>query len=663
MALVETDQPNVLKLIQAADFLVNLPQISTTRPSDRMLAERPGLTQVVRIEHTDATKLTSLLNKFMTPRAGNILPIPESNLLVITDYTSNVMKVMEVIELLDVPRPKIELRIIPVEHVAAEKLAVQVTKVLADEQAVAGGVSKATTARISAAQDGRSLIIVAEPADLARIRELAGLFDVDPGIEDRIYSLQYLQADRAKSLLEALLKGAPDAAGAAPSFSIHADTTSNLLIVWADRATHKKISEYTARFDQPGAVAGPTELRVYRLLNARVEDIVRSLEGLLQAQVTVTAEVVSSTSKVGRREGFTGPPPVGPNLPVMPGRAELPRPPAYTGSGPLGRPSAAPQVPLSLQADDVTITTEPNSNSLIVVAPSQRHEQIKSLLDVLDKRRPQVLIEMLLVTIDSSDSLSVGIELERIELSGMGTDYLIFTSFGLSGVDPATGERSLSGSAGLNTAVIRPDQVPIILKALASEADARVISSPRILVADNSSATLDSTAEQPFTSINASDTVATTTFAGYAQAGTRLQVSPRISEGDYVELDFSISLSSFAGEGGGGIPPPRSTNSLSSQVRVPDGYTVIVGGLTSEHQQETIAKVPLVGDIPWLGMLFQTRTRSKARSTLYAFIKPVILREDRFEDLKYISTSDLAKADIGRKDTPAMEPQWMDVTE
>jgi len=96
---------------------------------------------------------------------------------------------------------------------------------------------------------------------------------------------------------------------------------------------------------------------------------------------------------------------------------------------------------------------------------------------------------------------------------------------------------------------------------------------------------------------------------------------------------------------------------------VPDGYTVIVGGLTTEQESQTTAKIPLLGDIPFAGVLFRSTTRTKNRSTVYAFIKPLVLRDDRFEDLKYISTADLARADIQPDDVPVAEPQWMDVTE
>ena len=677
MALIETGQAGILKIIGADDVLANLPEISTTQPA-APAAGRMNLTQVVRIEHADIGKLTGLVGKFLTPKVGKLIQVPDTDLILITDYTDHVLKAIEVIGLLDVPGPAAEMVILPVRHVTAKTLAEQVGKVLADQRAVAGERRGAAVAKLSVGPDGRSLLVIAQGQEMARIRELAAMFDVDAGVVERVYALRHLASKRAKGLLESLLKGSTSGSGD-DTIRMLADEQSNALIVWADATTHERIDEYLARFDQPAAAAGPRQLRVYTLVNARADEVAGTLASLLNASGLggVTDGVGSMSATDGERtdtapafgEGFRGASPAGPNVPVMAPMLDLPKPPAYRETHKDTAPDTATTPPRARRAasgqrgDEITITAEPNSNALIVVATPAGHAQIETLLAILDKRRPQVLVEVLLVTIDSSDSVSVGVELTDVSINGEALDYLVFTSFGLSGIDGATGERSLTASGGLNAALIRPEEVPIILKALASEADAKVVSQPRLLVSDNMSATLDSTAEQPFTSINASDTVATTSFAGYAQAGTRLQVQPRISEGDYIELDFAISLSSFSGEGSNGVPPPRSSSSLSTHVRVPDGYTVIVGGLTSETESDSFAKIPLVGDIPYLGHLFQNRTRSQARSTLYAFIRPMILRDARFDDLKYISAADLAKIDVDRHDWPVSEPEWMDTSE
>jgi type II secretory pathway component GspD/PulD (secretin) len=252
----------------------------------------------------------------------------------------------------------------------------------------------------------------------------------------------------------------------------------------------------------------------------------------------------------------------------------------------------------------------------------------------------------------------LGVELETLDL-GDAVDYLFFSSFGLSQVDPVTGARTLIPSSGVNGVVLTPSEVPFILQALATRGNTRVYSAPRILVDDNASGTIESVAESPFTSVNASDTVATTSFAGFAKAGTQLQIEPHIAEGDHLEIKYNLTVSSFTGTGNAAIPPPRSSDTITSTIRVPDGNTVIVGGLLTETTADSSSHVPLLGEIPILGYLFSNKSQSKSKVRLYAFIRPTILRNDRFEDLKYISDRELEAAELDDGE-PACRPQFME---
>jgi type II secretory pathway component GspD/PulD (secretin) len=222
--------------------------------------------------------------------------------------------------------------------------------------------------------------------------------------------------------------------------------------------------------------------------------------------------------------------------------------------------------------------------------------------------------------------------------------FLVFSSFGLSLTDLATGAPTLAPGAGFNGVLIDPGTVHVVVRALASSGRSRIVSAPRILVNDNGTGTLSSVAEAPFTSVNASQTVATTSFAGYASAGTTVSVTPHIAEGDHLQLDYSVTLNSFTGTGAQGVPPPRQTDTINSKVTVPDGYAVVIGGLTRTDLGQTVSKVPILGDIPGLKYLFSSRSETSARTTLVVFLRPVILRDDRFEDLKYLSAGDLEAA-------------------
>jgi general secretion pathway protein D len=192
----------------------------------------------------------------------------------------------------------------------------------------------------------------------------------------------------------------------------------------------------------------------------------------------------------------------------------------------------------------------------------------------------------------------------------------------------------------------------MVIRALASHRRARVISSPRVLVNDNATGELISVTEFPFTSVNASNTVSTTSFAGFAEAGTTIQVTPHIAEGDHLQLEFNVSVNDFTGEGAAGVPPPRQTDEVTSEVTIPDGHTVIVGGLRRTRRSSTYSGLPIIEGIPVLRLIGGRDVRTSENEMLFVFLKPIILRDDKFKDLKTISEQDRQEACI-----PADLPQ------
>lgn len=165
-------------------------------------------------------------------------------------------------------------------------------------------------------------------------------------------------------------------------------------------------------------------------------------------------------------------------------------------------------------------------------------------------------------------------------------------------VDPVSGALSIIPGTGFNGAVIDPDSAQAVLQSLSSHSRAKVLSAPRILVNDNATGVLTSVSEVPYTSVNASQTVATTSFAGFAKAGTTIDVTPHIGEGDHVQLEYSVTLNSFTGTGSSGVPPPRQTDQVESKVVVPDGHTIIVGGLNRRSPSKSVTGLAYLSDVP-----------------------------------------------------------------
>jgi type IV pilus assembly protein PilQ len=170
---------------------------------------------------------------------------------------------------------------------------------------------------------------------------------------------------------------------------------------------------------------------------------------------------------------------------------------------------------------------------------------------------------------------------------------------------------------------------------------------PKVLVGNNQQGTFTSVLQQPFATVNTGTATSTTTFGGTLDAGTIATVRPQIAAGDHLLLDYSVQLSSFVGASAGqGLPPPKQTNSVQSNVSIPDGYTVVVGGLELVTEADAQSRVPLIGGIPILGELFKNRTRNSSRDRFFVFIRANILRHNGYEDLKHLSAVDAGAADV-----------------
>lgn len=306
-----------------------------------------------------------------------------------------------------------------------------------------------------------------------------------------------------------------------------------------------------------------------------------------------------------------------------------------------------------LTSQPATVTADANTNTIIVVGGPSVQRVYEELIRQLDRRRPQVLIESTVVTLDTSRGFSLGVEIGAN--GGDETRRLLFSSFGISQVNPLNGQLTPTQGLGFTGALLKAGDADIVLRALATHSRARIVASPRILVNDNATGTLYSIAESPFTSVNANQSIATTSFAGYAEAGTELTLTPHISEADYLQLEYEVALSSFTGQGANGIPPPRQTDKVASSVTVPDGTTIVVGGLNRKQFRAAVNAVPILGQIPVLGNLFRSRTEDTSSTTLYVFIRPVILRDDQFADLKFMSERDVEAAGLP-PEFPTSEP-------
>lgn len=321
-----------------------------------------------------------------------------------------------------------------------------------------------------------------------------------------------------------------------------------------------------------------------------------------------------------------------------------------------------------LSGDDVFIVADPGNNQIVIRGPRAQVAELERLISRLDQRRPQVYIDVQIVSVTATDDFRLAVETQ-----GLIGQFGLNTNFGLSqlgqgGENPASTEDFKSRKdivtnlSGLTTALIRSESVPLLLTAMKRNADTRILSSPQLLVDDNVEAEIISVDQQPTTTTTVSTGNPTlTSFGGYEEAGTTLYVTPSISDGGYLRLSYEIELSNFIGTGSGGVPPPKQVRNIrSDSVTIPSDTTIIVGGIKVDAKSSTVIKVPILGDIPVLGHLFRDTNKNNSSTRLYVFITPRIARDPTFRDLVLLTRGPQAEAGLAA-DLPPLEPVMIEM--
>ncbi len=472
------------------------------------------------------------------------------------------------------------------------------------------------------------------------------------------------------------------------------DELTSSLVITATPAQHEAIRALIERLDSvPAAARRP--VRTFVIKNRPVQEVLGVLERLLQAGVLEAAGgegAAGQPAQYGSSATGASQPGGGPNdsgsttAALSAGSAAnsraningdpsgaarttpMPPPPRSSGAGNAVSPLLPGGGPTDIVRGGgshssgpgyggnsatgggdrpIVLTTDEGTNTLIAVGEPRLLDRVEALLKTIDVRQPQVMLEVLLVTVSESQALDLGMELEKIRINP-SLSLRLSSLFGL-GVRGAGGDRNAGDASGGTGVILSPGDFSIVFRLLQTIADGRALSMPKLLVGNNQSATLNSVVQQPYASVNASNTVSTTSFGGTQDAGTVVTIKPQIAEGEHLLLTYSVSLSSFVGAASSPtLPPARQQNSVQSVATIPDGYTVVVGGIDVENQGKTTSQVPFLGDIPIIGEAFKSRSNTSSRSRFFVFIRANVLRGAGrgFEDLKYLSDREVVKAGI-----------------
>lgn len=659
-ALVDGDQAGWLQVVEAKDLLDIAPPPEDVDGEVEGQKATAALTRVFRLEHVDPKQTEQIIKPYLTQPGGNLQVVESQGLMIVTDYTPRVARIAKVLKLLDKPAREVEARFYEMRHIDAAEATAELTRILqAKRRAQQAGVGRqADQLPLEILQQERTnrLVMIGEPARLEEAVELIKSIDVDLGLETRLYRFNSVSPGKVDQLVQNLI----DPGAKKRLYRSSADEENGLLVVTTTPGIHEQVTAVQGDLDRE-IEAGQPVLRYFKLRNAKAAEVLATIQQLGGETVLLT-DVRGQSPASGairneeREQGVARD-----NLYENPLDGGIdPRLPSGEGGSRSwqGEAGSVTAFSTSVKTEDATLVPDVNTNTIIVFAEAARQAFYEGLIQQLDKRRPQVMIEVTLVALNTSDGSSVGVEISRTGDADDDPRVLSFSSFGLADSTDAADLLAVSG-LGFNGVILSEDIANVVIRALKTDGSSKVFSTPKLLVNDNASGSLSSTLDIPFLSLNTVDGVQRETVGGSSDAGTAIELSPQISEGDHIKLAYNIEFSSFGDGGSDTLPPPKSSQNVSSEITIPDGHTVVIGGLSSSDYGESISRVPILGEIPILEYLLSSRSKSASETTFFVFIKPLILRDDGFADLKHLTRRELDAAGLPG-DFPKSEPLLME---
>lgn len=636
-----------ISVVKAADA-ANLARIDESVDAENQT--RAGFATVaVRIEHRPAKEVADALASVMSKGTGRTVALAESAILLVSDLQPRLEEAMRCIRMLDCEGVKVQVEQVAVRGMSASQMLAMAAQVAAKREAIGG---RRPAGELLPAPAGDSVLIVAPENQLEEWRELIASLDIGPPVDARTYAPRTFPAADVARLIEESIK--PGGTMQDPRWRAVVDELTGSILITATPDQHQRIVSLLQRLDRvPMGTRRPVRSFVVR--NRPVAEVLAVLQDLIGAGV-LDAGIPEGVAV----QDVAGPVPTQDvQRSVLPPGATPVLPPSQPSQSPLaaGSSNEPTRAGDSARAGErrVTLTADETTSAIIAVGEAQLIGQLDALVRQLDVRQPQVMLEVLLVSLTDGQTLDLGVELEKIEF-GTDVQVRLASLFGLSKSD-GEGGRTVGDPTGFSAVVLDPGDFSVVVRALQTVNQGRSLSMPRLLVNNNQQAVFNSVREEPFVATNASSTVATTSFGGSVNAGTTVTLRPQIAEADHLVLEYSISLSSFVGESSDpALPPPRQQNQVQSTATIPDGYTVVVGGLEATTEGEAVSQIPLLGDIPGVGELFKNRSRSRSRSRFFVFLRADVMRRFDLTGLKYVSDRAASDAAIDNQ-WPILEPR------
>jgi general secretion pathway protein D len=492
---------------------------------------------------------------------------------------------------------------------------------------------------ISAYPQNNTLVITDYADNLRRIQRIIESIDTPATSSVEMVPIKHGLAMEIGTVINRVLDEGARAAGqaidAGQRTSVLAEPRTNSLILRAPSAARLALAKnLIEQLDKPALTPG--NINVVYLRNAEAARLAPLLRAIIGSDPSFVPQ--ASTSGLSQPTGGSS---GGPGLtPGQTGAAggTAPGIPAIASGG----SAAAGGLAGMIQADTAT-------NSLIITAPDPLYRNIRAIVDKLDVRRAQVVIESLIAEVSAERAAEFGIQWQALSgINETGTNAIGGTNFGGSGQNIIGVAQNLASvGQGLNIGVVKGKiNIPgvgeilnlgFLARALETKADANILSTPTIQTLDNEEAKFLVGQNIPLITGSYASTGGGGGAAGVnpfqtferRDIGLQLRVKPQISEGGVVRLAIYQELSSIqntlTASQGGIITNKRS---FESTVLVEDGNIVVLGGLIEDKTDNSRSQVPVLGSIPFIGEFFKYESRKRTKTNLLVFLRPYVVREE-----------------------------------